>query len=37
MYICHSLVIFSFSVATSSKSKIIEIDEEPNEKTLKNQ
>ena len=36
MYICHLLVIYSFSVGTSFKTKIIEIDKEPDEKTLKN-
>ena len=34
MYICHSLVIYSFNVIHQN-TKIIEIDEEPYEKTLK--
>ena len=36
MYICHSLVIYSFNVLHHN-TKIIEIDEEPYEKTPKNQ
>ena len=36
MYICHSLVIYSFNVLHQN-TKIIEIDEEPDKKTLKNQ